>query len=76
MDPWAFQVALVLDFRLPIKETLRDLGSILGRKKLLEESMATHSSIHLENLLVPLHRDRKAWWATVKGTQKESDTTK
>ena len=43
----------------------------LGGEDPLEEGMATHSSIScLENPM-----DRGAWWATVHGVVKESDTT-
>ena len=41
----------------------------LGREDPLEEDMATHSSICLENPM-----DRRAWWATVHGVT-ESDMT-
>ena len=37
----------------------------------MEESMATHSSI----LAWRIAMDRGAWWATVHGVNKESDTT-
>ena len=38
----------------------------LGWEDLLEEGMATHSSI----LAWRLHMDRRAWWATVDGVAK------
>ena len=38
----------------------KDAGSILGQEDPLEEEMATHSSICLENPM-----DRRTWWATV-----------
>ena len=43
----------------------------LGWEDPLEEGMATHSSIFAWRILM----DRRAWWATVHGIVKESDTT-
>ena len=43
----------------------------LGWEELLEKEMATHSSI----LAWRIPMDRGAWWATVHGVTKESDTT-
>ena len=48
---------------------VRDAG-FLGQKDLLEEDMATHSSILAWR--IPMYRG--AWWATVH-TVTESDTT-
>ena len=45
---------------------VRDVGSILGQEDLLEEGMATHSSILAWR--IPL--DRGAWQATVPGATK------
>ena len=45
-------------------------GQSLGREDLLEEGMATHSSIL--DWRIPM--DRGAWWASSLG-HKESDTT-
>ena len=42
----------------------------LGGENLLEEEMATHSSILTWEII-----DRGAWWATVHGIAKELDTT-
>ena len=42
-----------------------DASSILGARRSLEEGMATHSSVRLENPM-----DRGAWWATVHGVAK------
>ena len=47
-----------------------DLSSIPGWEDLLEEGMATHSSILAWRILM----DRGAWWATVHGVT-ESDMT-
>ena len=52
--------------------TAEDLGSIPGLGRSLEEGMATHSSI----LAWRIPTDRGAWWATVHGGCKVSDTTK
>ena len=43
----------------------------LGWEDPLEKGMATHSSILA--WMIPM--DRGAWWATVRGGHKESDTT-
>ena len=43
----------------------------LGWEDPLEKGMATHSSILA--WMIPM--DRGAWWATVHGAHKESDTT-
>ena len=43
----------------------------LGQEDPLEEGTATHSSI----LAWKIPMDRRAWWATVLGAHKESDTT-
>ena len=43
-----------------------DLGSVPAWEDLLEEGMATHSSI----LAWRLRMDRGAWWATVDGVAK------
>ena len=43
----------------------------LGPEDPLEEGMATHSSI----LTWEIPIDRGAWWATVNGVVKQSDTT-
>ena len=43
----------------------------LGWEVFLDEGMATHSSI----LAWRIPMDRGAWWATVNGGHKESDTT-
>ena len=43
----------------------------LGWEDPLEEGMATHSSILAWRILM----DRGAWWATVQGGRKVSDTT-
>ena len=43
----------------------------LGREDPLEKGMATHSSI----LAWEIPLERGAWWATVHGITKESDTT-
>ena len=42
---------------------IRNLSSILGREDLLEEGMATHSSV----LAWRIPMDRRAWQATVHG---------
>ena len=42
----------------------------LGLENILEEEMATHSSILTWEII-----DRGAWWATVHGIAKELDTT-
>ena len=49
----------------------RDMGSIAGLEDLLEEGMATHSSIL--NWRIPMNRG--AWQATVLRGHKESDRT-
>ena len=43
----------------------------LGQEDLLEEEMATHSSM----LAWRIPMDRGTWWATVHGVPKEWDTT-
>jgi len=42
-----------------------------GQEDALEEGMASHSRI----LAWRIRMDRGAWWATVHGISKESDTT-
>ena len=53
---------------LPMQET--QLQSLDGEDS-LEKEMATHSSI----LCLGNRVDRGAWWATVHGVVKESDTS-
>ena len=48
-----------------------DMGSIPGLGRSPGEEMATHSSI----LVWRISLNRGAWWATVHGVAKESDTT-
>ena len=48
----------------------READPILDGEKLLEEEMATHSSILTWEI-----RDRGVWWAIVHGVAKELDTT-
>ena len=49
----------------------KDEGQSLDREDLLEEAMATHSSI----LAWRIPMDRRAWRATVHGAAQELDTT-
>ena len=61
--PWASLVAQTVKNLLAIWETwVRSLGW----DDLLEEGMATHSSILARRILM----DRGAWWATVHGVTK------
>ena len=54
-----------------MRETLEKQVQSLGREDPLEEETATHSSI----LAWANPTDRGAWWATVHGVTKGSDTT-
>ena len=54
-----------------MQETLEKQVQSLGREDPLEEETATHSSI----LAWANPTDRGAWWATVHGVTKGSDTT-
>ena len=62
-------MALAVKKLLSMQETKKMQVRSLGREDPLEEDMATHSSICLENPM-----DRRAWWATVHGVT-ESDMT-
>ena len=55
-----------------MQETRESQVRSLGQEDPLEEGMATHSSILAWSGILP--RDREAWWATVYGGRKESDT--
>ena len=63
-----FLVAHTLKNPLAIQETW---VQSLGWEDPFKEGMATHSSIHAQRIPT----DRGAWWATVHGVKKKSDTT-
>ena len=68
---WLFRVSQVAQM---VKNSLAKAGNrvqSLGWKDPLKKEMATHSSI----LTWEIPIDRGAWWATVNGVVKQSDTT-